>query len=144
MLAVSHRNISALPTLHHGVDMEDSGTINPAALNAPGKHWPHRTVVRRVVYSDDSADPRPAGLFNIVAYADPSAPPVESTIAPNLLSTSSPRGIKRSRSPDSYGATGQEGEGGTFISITHINLSSSLAGHPAGHSGGLKQSTPCR
>ncbi|KAF7191285.1 Chromatin structure-remodeling complex subunit rsc7 [Pseudocercospora fuligena] len=111
MLAVSHRSISALPTLHHGVDMEDSGTINPAALNAPGKHWPHRTVVRRVVYSDDSADPRPAGLFNIVAYADLSAPLVESTIAPNLLSTSSPRGIKRSRSPDSYGATGQEGEG---------------------------------
>ena len=38
-----------------------------------------------------------------------------STIAPNLLSQPSPRGTKRSRSPDGFGAYGQEAGGGTHI-----------------------------
>lgn len=36
MLSVSHRSSSSLPSIHRGV-MDGSGTINPAALNAPGK-----------------------------------------------------------------------------------------------------------
>lgn len=46
MLAVSHRSFSALPSAHYG-DMDESGTINPAALNAPGKHVFTGTRVRR-------------------------------------------------------------------------------------------------
>lgn len=36
MLAVSHRSYEAYPTLHPRA-MEESGTINPAALNSQGK-----------------------------------------------------------------------------------------------------------
>ena len=47
MLAASHRTFSSLPTIHHGV-MDESGTINPAALNAPGKHFLHlRSALQR-------------------------------------------------------------------------------------------------
>ncbi|GAB7361146.1 hypothetical protein MBLNU230_g1180t1 [Neophaeotheca triangularis] len=77
MLAVSHRSSSALPSAHHRV-MDESGTINPAALNASA-----------------------------------------STVAPNLLSQPSPRGIKRSRSPDpAEAAHSKEGESGAKRSRT--------------------------
>jgi hypothetical protein len=40
---------------------------------------------------------------------------IASTIAPNLLSNPSPRGTKRSRSPDGYGIHGQEIDNGMYI-----------------------------
>lgn len=46
MLAVSHRSSSALPLAHYGV-MDESGTIDPAALNTPCKYFTG-AVVRRV------------------------------------------------------------------------------------------------
>ncbi|KAK4634717.1 Chromatin structure-remodeling complex subunit rsc7 [Fulvia fulva] len=99
MLAVSHRSSEALPTLHRGV-MEESGTINPAALNAPA-----------------------------------------STIAPNLLSQPSPRGIKRSRSPSANSGIGQDPIGDDAKTkskklkaeespVPSSNMSMSMAHHP--------------
>jgi hypothetical protein len=40
MLAVSHRSSSVLPSPHYRA-MDESATINPAALNAPSKSATH-------------------------------------------------------------------------------------------------------
>lgn len=45
MLAVSHRSFEALPTHLQG-DMDESGTINPAALNASCKCYSLMTRTR--------------------------------------------------------------------------------------------------
>lgn len=91
MLAVSHRSFEALSTLHAGLDMEDSGTINPAALNAPN-----------------------------------------ATSTSNLLTTASPRGQKRSRTPDSYGTPGvkQEGDDAKTNKIRKLKSEQSPAPSP--------------
>lgn len=121
MLAVSHRSFEALSTSHAGLAMEDSGTINPAALNAPGKHLsaldsPPCDASRRafVLAFDDTASAwlnMPPSQFIV---ADSSHLHLANTISPNLLSTSSPRGQKRSRTPDSYNTTSVKTEGGTL------------------------------
>jgi len=73
--------------------MDESATINPAALNAPSK-CPRRGQPAVALSQAD--------LLTVASIP-------ASTIAPNLLAQPSPRGTKRSRSPDSHGgAQGQE------------------------------------
>lgn len=84
MLAVSPRNLLALPALSM---MDESGTINPAALNASCESILH---------------PRQSHNHSTNAHWQQRAdttPFVANTIAPDLLSQS-PRGIKRSRSDE--------------------------------------------
>lgn len=128
MLAVSHRSFEASSTSQAGLAMEDTGTINPAALNAPGKQTNPR--LPRSATRPSSCSLR---LHNIGAarlnvspshftIADPSCPPLANTISPNLLSTSSPRGQKRSRTPDSYATPGVKTEGGMSSQDTRLTL----------------------
>ena len=58
-----------------------------------------------------------AAIAQTDKQADKQCAIVASTIAPNLLSQPSPRGIKRSRSPDGYGAHGEEADGGTYPKV---------------------------
>jgi hypothetical protein len=107
MLAVSHRSFEALPTIPLRLDMEHSGTINPAALNAPGKHrpFPACSATRRRLPIPSPSSSSPVLMPLSLAAGN--------SLHPNLLSTSSPRGQKRSRSSDTEGTTGQEPGGGT-------------------------------
>lgn len=120
MLAVSHRSSEALPTLHRGV-MEESGTINPAALNAPGKHFLHRSLPCDASLAATAHHAAAASRCHTqartasVASADTPSCHIASTIAPNLLSQPSPRGIKRSRSPSANSGIGQDPIGGMYL-----------------------------
>ena len=108
--------LAALPSIQ--TRAMESGTINPAALNAPGEspycHQVSSGLSRHV--SAKAYGPICArSSLGVKHFADISR--VASTIAPNLLSQPSPRGTKRNRSPDSgYGVAALEGESGMFTS----------------------------
>ncbi|KAI9674693.1 MAG: hypothetical protein M1817_001596 [Caeruleum heppii] len=97
--------------------IDGSGTINPAALNSAGKRFglldgrqrPTRALGCLSVPASSSRDSSRHDLF-FVHFADDF---ISTAILSNpTASDTSPRGVKRSRSPDTYDEVPATGEGG--------------------------------
>ena len=114
--------------------IDGSGTINPAALNSPGMTCnpfvprPHPSYWLKCKVLNHNASQQPCGRC-IVAMSKVDQLCVTAVLPPSSIEPS-PRGIKRSHSPDHYqDLAGERDVGGTCSLLADLSWTSSFRPH---------------